>query len=144
VEHARQSAKGAARTAIRLGNRFAPHSVLREFLGSLAADTVVSSSATEDGMLATIEGVPGSSQLQLTAVNTLEGPMAFALYKAPIDFDRSGRDDNSASRTISFKVTSVLGPPNLTTAPVTIWRGPIVLVHGYHRPGRARRHEDAR
>jgi pimeloyl-ACP methyl ester carboxylesterase len=121
------AADGAARVVLRIRASQPGQSITLYLLNDQGA---VSSSATADGTLATIQGVPASGQVQLTAVNTLAGPMAFALYEPPIDFDRSGTDDNSPSRTVSFKITSASGPPNVVTSPFIIWRPPVMLVHG--------------
>lgn len=128
------AADGAARVVLRIRAAQAGQSITLSLLNDQGG---VSSSATADGTLATTNGTPAAGQLQLTAVNTLEGPMAFALYEPPIDFDRPGTDpsgpvvdDNSPSRPVSFQLASASGPPNLVTAPFTIWRPPVVLVHG--------------
>jgi pimeloyl-ACP methyl ester carboxylesterase len=121
------AADGAARVVLRIRAAEPGQSITLALLNDQGA---VSSSATADGTLATTAGTPASGQLQLTAVNTLEGPMAFALYEAPTDFDRPGIDDSSGSRTVTFQVTSTSGRPNFVTPPLTIWRPPLVLVHG--------------
>jgi pimeloyl-ACP methyl ester carboxylesterase len=121
------AADGAARVVLRIRAVAPGQSITLSLLNDQGA---VSSSAAADGTLATIDGTPASGQLQLTAVYTLEGPLAFAVYKPPIDFNRPGVDDSSPSRTVSFQVTSASGAPNLVTAPFTVWRPPVVLVHG--------------
>ncbi len=128
------AADGAARVVLRIRAAEPGQSITLALLNDQGA---VSTSAIADGTLATLDGTPVSGQVQLTAVSTLEGPMAFALYEPPIDFDRRGTDpngpgidDNSASRTVNFQVMSVSGPPNLVTPPFTIWRPPVILVHG--------------
>ena len=114
------AADGAARVVLRIRAAQAGQSITLSLLNDQGG---VSSSATADGTLATTNGTPAAGQLQLTAVNTLEGPMAFALYEPPIDFDRPGTDpsgpvvdDNSPSRPVSFQLASASGPPNLVTA----------------------------
>src|SRR5712692_7651777 len=70
------------------------------------------------------------SSLTVTAVQTSKGPMAFAIYRAPLDFPRGGGQDASA---VSRTVTIQLQPQPSGTATmtkVTILRPPVVLVHG--------------
>jgi hypothetical protein len=89
-----------------------------------------SNSADEDGAL----GYPGSPSffpsIPVTAVSTPQGPMAFAVYRAPIDFPRaSGQDAGAATRSVSIQVQSLVS--NTTTSiPVAILRPPVILVHG--------------
>jgi pimeloyl-ACP methyl ester carboxylesterase len=73
-------------------------------------------------------GVSGAT-LNVTAVSTRSGPMAFVTYFPSADFSRGGSDDTAASRTVTIRVTSMatganyaLGLPNL--------RPPVLLVHG--------------
>jgi len=90
-----------------------------------------STSYQEDGGL----GGLGSStftlsQVRAAAVNTTKGPMAFAIYAAPVDFPRSeGQDANSTSRSISLQAKAQ-DTGLTTTATVTILRAPVVLIHG--------------
>ena len=56
--------------------------------------------------------------------------MAFALYAAPLDFDRNGRDDNAAQRGVTLQVQSLSSPGPPVPAPVNIFPTPVVLVHG--------------
>jgi pimeloyl-ACP methyl ester carboxylesterase len=90
-----------------------------------------SSSPSADGIIATVQGAPATAgQLQLTAVQTILGPMAFAVYTPPTDFSRGGSDDGAANRYVLFRWQ--VGSPlttDLTTSHV-IWRPPVVLVHG--------------
>ena len=73
----------------------------------------------EDGTL----GNPGEaspnivqSQIVTFAVSTASGPFAFAVYRAPLDFNRGGGlDDNASSRTISIEV---LGEAGLALYPI--------------------------
>ena len=58
-----------------------------------------SSSPVEDGLLTTMDGTIVASQIQVTAVNTDEGPMAFALYFPPTDFVRQ----NNANDTMIYQ-----------------------------------------
>jgi len=100
-----------------------------------------SSSAQQDGMLAAVGGTPSPSPLVVQAVTTTAGPMGFAVYLPPIDFDRAGLDDAAANRSISIQVSESppgTSPPG-TSPPVTgptsgvavkLVRPPVVLVHG--------------
>ncbi len=88
-------------------------------------------SADEVGAL----GNPGdttfsASTLNVTAVQTSKGPMAFAIYRAPIDFPRAGgQDAGASSRTVSLQLQP---QPNgtATNTKITILRPPVVLIHG--------------
>jgi pimeloyl-ACP methyl ester carboxylesterase len=69
------------------------------------------------------------SQISVTALSTNEGPMAFAVYRAPRDFPRaSGQDANANQRKAFIKVQS-----NGTSAfavAINIVRPPVVFIHG--------------
>jgi pimeloyl-ACP methyl ester carboxylesterase len=112
---------------------------------------VQSSSPDQDGAL----GNPGDtsfsqSQITVTAVETQSGPLAFAVYRSPVDFARlvaggspgesasylsgmcagaTSSDDQLACRAVSIQVQSTAGGSS-STIPVTILRPPVVLVHG--------------
>jgi hypothetical protein len=90
-----------------------------------------SSSAAEDGGLATIGSASFSlSQLTVTAVSTSQGPMAFAIYGAPVDFPRpEGQDSNATERFISLKVLAV-DTGLFSSTLVTLLRPPLGLIHG--------------
>jgi pimeloyl-ACP methyl ester carboxylesterase len=84
------------------------------------------------GMLQTIlpaDGNNSGSQITVTAVGTSNGTMAFALYVPPPDFSRGSSDDTSPSRSVVLTATSSATGLNCTQN-ITIWRPPIVLVHG--------------
>lgn len=97
---------------------------------SLTGDDLTGST-NDDGAL----GVPGdpnfpSENVTVTAVNTSQGPMAFAVYRAPIDFPRptKNQDKGAASRAVSIQVQPPSG--GAINATVAILRPPVVLVHG--------------
>ncbi len=70
------------------------------------------------------------SSLAVTAVQTSKGPMAFAIYRAPLDFPRGGgQDANAGSRMVTIQVQPQPSGTNTMTK-VTILRPPVVLVHG--------------
>src|SRR5580692_8792456 len=113
---------------------------------------VQSSSPDQDGAL----GSPGDtsftqSQITVQAVQTQNGPLAFAIYRSPIDFGRllpggtagesasypSGScagtintDDQLACRSVSIQIQST-GGLTPSTIPVTILRPPLILIHGF-------------
>lgn len=80
--------------------------------------TILASDGTQSGTLVTV-----------TAVDTTIGALAFVQYFPPRDFSRGGPDDASSSRSAKISVTSSARAANYT-ANVTIWRPPVVLVHG--------------
>jgi pimeloyl-ACP methyl ester carboxylesterase len=88
-------------------------------------------SAAEDGGLAAIGGASFTlSQLTVTAVSTSQGPMAFAIYGAPVDFPRpEGQDTNATDRLITLNVLAVDTGLSSNT-PVTLLRPPLGLIHG--------------
>jgi pimeloyl-ACP methyl ester carboxylesterase len=90
-----------------------------------------SGSANDDGAL----GMPGdpnffANNVIVTAASTSQGPMGFAVYRAPIDFPRPAKDQDqtSSSRSVSIQVQPPTG--TAVVAPVTVLRPPVVLIHG--------------
>jgi pimeloyl-ACP methyl ester carboxylesterase len=90
-----------------------------------------STSAPEDGGLAAIgSGGFTSSQLTVSAVSTSQGPMAFAIYGAPVDFPRpEGQDVNATDRFITLTTLAVDTGLSSNTS-VTLLRPPLGLIHG--------------
>jgi pimeloyl-ACP methyl ester carboxylesterase len=90
-----------------------------------------STSAAEDGGLAAIGSASFTlSQLTVTAVSTSQGPMAFAIYGAPVDFPRpEGQDTNATHRFITLNVLAVDTGLSSNTL-VTLLRPPLGLIHG--------------
>ena len=90
-----------------------------------------STSAAEDGALAPIGSANFTlSQLTVSAVATSQGPMAFAIYGAPVDFPRpEGQDTNATDRSITLNVLAVDTGLSSNT-PVTLLRPPLGLIHG--------------
>ena len=120
------AADGASRVVIRL---FAQKPGQTVTLNLLNDQGQASSDASKDGTISSVGGMPSSGPLQLTAVTTNHGPYAFAIYQPPTDFSRGGADDNAPSRQVSIKWQ--FGTPAIVdSAPITIWRPPVVLVHG--------------
>jgi hypothetical protein len=88
-------------------------------------------SAAEDGGLAAIGSAAFTlSQITVAAVSTSQGPMAFAIYGAPVDFPRpEGQDANATDRFISLSVLAVDTGLSSNTS-VTLLRPPLGLIHG--------------
>lgn len=98
---------------------------------SVRDDSGNQSNATSGGLFL-LGGSPQSERqtLNVTAVNTPNGPMAFAVYLSPSNFARGSQDYTAATRTISLQVQSNDNPSYILTANATIFRPPVVLVHG--------------
>lgn len=81
-------------------------------------------------------GSPGSAQstLNVTAVHTAKGPMAFAIYLSPTNFARDAQnypqDQTSSTRAISLQIQSNDDPSYRLTANASVIRPPVILVHG--------------
>jgi pimeloyl-ACP methyl ester carboxylesterase len=122
------SADGASETVLRVPAA----SVGEQFTFTVINDQGQQSvSAAEDGGLAAIGSASfTSSQLTVTAVSTSQGPMAFAIYGAPVDFPRlEGQDTNAIDRFITLNVLATdTGLSSNTT--VTLLRPPLGLIHG--------------
>jgi pimeloyl-ACP methyl ester carboxylesterase len=77
-------------------------------------------------------GNPSPSSISVSAVQTELGPMAFAAYRAPVDFVRQGNssDPQAAQRFVTIDMTPAI--PNGTTLglPIEIVRPPVTLIHG--------------
>ncbi|MGE5321570.1 MAG: esterase/lipase family protein [Actinomycetota bacterium] len=71
-----------------------------------------------------------AATLNVTAVDTQEGPMAFAIYRAPLNFSRGAQDANLATRKATLQVQSNDVQGFSTSVDVNIFRPPVVLVHG--------------
>jgi pimeloyl-ACP methyl ester carboxylesterase len=73
-------------------------------------------------------GPSGSGPLTVNSVNTSAGPMAFAVYRAPMDFSQGGPDDQASYRTVTLQ--SQIGTGPVGQIAIAIVRPPVVLVHG--------------
>src|SRR5271156_5938217 len=84
-----------------------------------------SPSVDNDGALGAIGGASvNQSQITVDSVTTSQGPMAFAIYRAPIDFPRpGGMDANSSQRAVSIHWQ--IGGTPAGSAAVTIIRPPV-------------------
>jgi hypothetical protein len=79
---------------------------------------------SEDGYLATINGSPSGGSLSATAVSTSKGPIAFAQYFPPVNFARSGgQDDSAKQRPITIQAKSALTGAT-STVPLKLLRPP--------------------
>ena len=103
----------------------------RVILTLLNDQNQVRSNPTRDGTITNIQGMPSNGQVTLTAVNTSKGPMAFAIYRPPPDFSPTGSDNAAVNRavTLQWQIQGT-SPPINDSMPLTIWRPPVVLVHG--------------
>lgn len=123
-------ADGAARVVIRIrGDHVGQNLTL-----TLQDDFGGFSTPQQDGQFANIQGATSGSTLSLKTQSTTQGPMAFAIYLAPNDFNRDNsglfnHDRQLMSRFVTVKVTSDDNKINLSQ-PINILRPPIVLVHG--------------
>jgi len=138
----------AADSAARLVVRINANSIGEQLTLALLNDQgAVSGSAGEDGELTTIDGRQSGGQLQLTAVHTTQGPMAFAMYTPPADFVRQNGlsailaslpvpfaqpgsgDSQAATRTVTLRLTSLTVKGSTTSTPIVLARPPVVLAH---------------
>ena len=86
----------------------------------------------QDGGLAAIGTTTfNQSQITATSVSTSTGPIAFAIYQAPLDFARPGNttDPANSQRPVSISWLAGKGGPS-GSIPLTIIRPLVVLVHG--------------
>ena len=91
-----------------------------------------SNSADEDGALGNLGASTFSqNQVVVTAVDTINGPMAFAIYRAPVDFARplNTSDAGASQRSVSIQMVDNVTATS-TTATVQIFRPPVALIHG--------------
>ena len=121
------AADSAARLALRLSSNTNGDQLQLALLNDLGQP---SNSPVADGTLTSINGQVVGAQLQLTATDAGSGPMAFALYTPPSDFSRGGADDTAPNRSVFLQLKSLTSGQTLAVVPVTLWRPPVVLVHG--------------
>lgn len=77
-----------------------------------------------------------AATLNVNAVDTVDGPMAFAIYIAPFNFVRGQSDSGVATRNISLQVQSNDVQGFSSSVNATVFRPPVVLVHGlWDNPG---------
>lgn len=122
------AADGTSRIVIAVGARTAGQPIHFALYNDRPAP---SASTAEDGALAAVGTRDfDHSQLTVSAVTTDRGPMAFAIYRAPLDFARPGSNDGGAAQravTVHWQntATSQTGTMN-----ISILRPPVMLVHG--------------
>jgi YVTN family beta-propeller protein len=88
-------------------------------------------SPDEDGAVAAVGTTEFRTATTVSAVATAFGPMAFAIYRAPMDFPRHGKsDDEQIVRAITISVVSSDVPGDSFNASADIIRPPVILVHG--------------
>jgi pimeloyl-ACP methyl ester carboxylesterase len=133
------AADGVAQVVLRIGANYEGQQITLSMMDeagvAVAAD--VSGQPGVYGWLSSVNGNEHANQLSVTAKQVDRTYMAFAVYHAPIDFSRSAQrptinDDAAISRTIQFN--AVPAAPSDTsfsvTSQLTVWRPPVVLVHG--------------
>jgi pimeloyl-ACP methyl ester carboxylesterase len=88
-----------------------------------------SQSVDDDGGVASLDNPTSFGQSASAQAASVNGaPMAFAIYRAPIDFPReSGQDSQAAQRFVTLQVSSSVSDQPV---PVIIIRPPVVLIHG--------------
>jgi pimeloyl-ACP methyl ester carboxylesterase len=124
------AADGVARVVLRIP---ANH-VGEQFSVAIINDHgVPSTSMDEDGGLEAIGGATFQSAITVSAVSTRKmGPMAFAIYRAPVDFPRPAAEFDWAltQRSVTLEFGSTTTPAYAFDIPIEILRPPVVLIHG--------------
>ncbi len=85
------------------------------------------------GWLNSINGSEGSEHagsLTIVAKSAGGSAMAFAVYHPPTDFSRGTWDDSKDNRFVTLQANSLLYPDYTPSAPLNIFRPPVVLVNG--------------
>lgn len=121
---------GVAQLVIRIPAKSAGEQFM---LTVLNAQQVESINQDEDGAVADVINARFGSSVTVTAQDTAQGPMAFALYLAPRDFARSCNSSPCQSDidATSREVTLQLQTGNtINTVPIKIVRPPVMLIHG--------------
>ena len=91
------------------------------------------SGVANDGGVFLLGASSGSADCtaDVTAVNTTSnGPMAFVVYRSPVNLARSPDDYNLVLRNISVRIQSDDDPNYILEASAFVLRPPVVLVHG--------------
>jgi len=126
------AADGVTQAVLRIPANFAGESLSVVVLNELGSQDTVAN----DGGLFAVGGFPPSaaSTLNVTAANTPNGPMAFVIYLSPVNFARNPQsypqDSGSAKRIVNLRVQSNNNPNYVLTDNATVFRPPVVLVHG--------------
>lgn len=90
--------------------------------------TLDGASTDEAGALGVLGATPDALTTTVTAESTTEGPMAFALYRAPVDFAWNESHHSLQRRSVTLNASSSSG--SFTTKSIDVVRPPVVLVHG--------------
>jgi pimeloyl-ACP methyl ester carboxylesterase len=85
-----------------------------------------------DGELRSVEG-DNALPLTVQTRSTAAGPKAFAIYRAPRDFNHGSAPASLAERQIQLNVTTSSGATASTT--IRIFRPPVLLLHGIWSDG---------
>lgn len=89
-----------------------------------------SSSANDDGALGHLGDTAFSQNILSLTADTTTG-MAFAIYRAPVDFARLGKTNDLMAQTRSVFIQIVdVATGQLTTTSIGIARPPVFLIHG--------------
>jgi pimeloyl-ACP methyl ester carboxylesterase len=113
--------------------------VLVRIPASAPGDTFALSLQDENGDTADASAIGGLFQvgdvpknaantLTVTAAETVEGPIAFAVYLAPANFSRDSSDFTLANRAVTLTVQ--VGTATQSTTTINVLRPPVVLIHG--------------
>jgi hypothetical protein len=90
-----------------------------------------SDSADADGGLAPVGGAGRPrNKIEVAAVDTAQGAMAFALYKAPLNFSRGSVDDGEGVRVVTLEVTANDNSGFTSSVDLDVLRPPVVFIHG--------------
>jgi len=122
------AADGVTQAVVRIPASYAGQSLSVTVLNELGQQDTV---ANDGGVFALGES-PQSAQstLNVNAVDTPNGPMAFVIYLSPVNYARGSQDYNSSARAISLQIQSNDDPNYNLTANAAVLRPPVVLVHG--------------
>jgi pimeloyl-ACP methyl ester carboxylesterase len=127
------AADGVARLVVRIPARQAGESISVDVRND---GDERSTSVEEDGGLSSLDDQgTRSSLVNLVAQDTGQGPMAFAIFHAPLDFSRGPQDERLLERHVSLRVTCRANGDSTGLTEVRIGRPPVVLVHGIWSSG---------
>ncbi len=88
--------------------------------------TLDGTSTDEAGALGVLGATPNALTTTVTAESTTEGPMAFALYRAPVDFAWNESHHSLQRRSVTLSASSSSG--GSATKSIDVIRPPVVLV----------------
>jgi len=124
------AADGTAKLVLRIpANSSGEQIILTVFNDQVPS--VASQTSDEDGALQSFDNSSIQSSITVSTVDTSEGPMAFAIYHAPIDFVRPGllADEALSERSVTIRVEYVAQGTQADFR-IKIVRPPVVLIHG--------------